>query len=287
MFRYRGFRSSLCVVCVLCLSLFILTVPAPAWQVAQPPERPDDHQHMHGMDMEMNLPSGVTDHCGPRFTYDDGPRGPSHWDGACNTGHTQSPIDITKAEQMPVPPLAPLLMSYQSADLDMVNACNQYVVKLRFPDNKWLRVARKPYRLSEIVFREPGETAINGKRPVMSLQFVHLSPELSLLVIEVPIVAGKENPIIKTLWKHIPQGGKEDKPEGVKINPIDLLPADHGFYFYRGSQTTPACNEGAMWYVMKNPIEISEGQIAQYKKYYHNTARPLQPVGERPVVESK
>jgi carbonic anhydrase len=41
-----------------------------------------------------------------------------------------------------------------------------------------------------------------------------------------------------------------------------------------------------MWYLMKNPIEMSAAQIAQYKKYYHNTARPLQPVNERPVVES-
>jgi carbonic anhydrase len=37
---------------------------------------------------------------------------------------------------------------------------------------------------------------------------------------------------------------------------------------------------------MKKPIEMSEAQIAQYKKYYHNTARAVQPLGERPVVES-
>jgi carbonic anhydrase len=89
------------------------------------------------------------------------------------------------------------------------------------------------------------------------------------------------------LWEHIPGGGKEQVAEGVKVNAMDLLPADHGFYTFRGSLTNPICNEGVFWFVMKNPIEMSEEQIAQYRKYYHNTARPLQPLRERPVLESK
>jgi carbonic anhydrase len=39
------------------------------------------------------------------------------------------------------------------------------------------------------------------------------------------------------------------------------------------------------WYVMKNPIELSEEQITEYTKHYHNTARPLQPLNGRPVSE--
>jgi len=271
--------------CVLCFFIFAQAIPAGACQAAQPPEKPEPHQHGHSMD--MNIPSGVTDKCGPKFTYDEGPRGPSHWESVCNTGHMQTPIDITKAEKISIPPLPPLQFNYQPAELDMVNDCNQYVIKVRFPMNRWLKVARKPYRLSEIRFHEPGETAVNGRRSPMSLQLVHLSPEATLLVIEVPVLVGKENPVIKTLWQHIPKGGKENTVAGVKINAMDLLPADHGFYRFPGSLTTPICNEGVQWYLMKNPIEMSEAQIAQYRKYYHNTARPLQPVNDRPVVESK
>ncbi|HJX84164.1 MAG TPA: carbonic anhydrase family protein [Candidatus Angelobacter sp.] len=237
--------------------------------------------------MDMNLPSGVTDKCAPGFTYDDGPLGPSHWAGVCNTGHMQTPIDITKSEKISIPLLPPLQFSYQPAELDMVNDCNNYEIKIRFPVNQWLKVARKPYRLSEIRFKEPGETAVNGKRPPMALQFVHLSPEANVLVIEVPVVVGKENPVIKTLWQHIPKGGKENTVAGVRINAMDLLPAGHGFYRFPGSRTVPICNEGVQWYLMKDPIEMSQAQIAKYKTYYHNTARPLQPSNDRPVVESK
>ena len=284
------FRNRVAVRCLLAFFVMLawcwFSLPA-VGQAADPPEKVDPHQHMHGHGMEMNIPSGATDKCGPSFTYDDGPNGPSHWPGVCTTGHMQAPIDITKSEQWSIPPLPVLHMNYKPADLDMVNACNQYVIKVRFPWNQWLKYRGKPYRLSEIDFREPGETAINGKRPPMSLQFVHLSPELSLLIIEVPVIVGKENPVIKTLWEHIPAGGKEEKAEGLKIDPTDLAPVDHGYYRFPGSASTPGCSEGGTWFLMKTPIEMSQAQIDRYKEFYHNTARPLQPANDRPVFESK
>jgi carbonic anhydrase len=324
MFRNPGFRFSLLAVGGLFfISVFTHTAPA-AGQAAEPPEKPEPRQNSYGHGMDMNVPSGASDKCEPKFTYEDGPRGPSHWDGVCNTGHMQTPIDIKNPQIVPIPPLPPLEFKYQPADLDVVNDCNTYEIKLRFPDNQWLRVNRKPYRLSEIEFHEPGENAVNGIRPPMSLLMVHLSPESTLLVIEVPIVVGKENPVIKTLWQHIPKGGKErlvrDVKDnaagllpargssgslttapfcdltkvdiervagGIKINAADLLPADHGFYRFPGSLTTPICNEGVQWYLMKHPIEMSQAQIDEYRKYYHNTARPLQPLNHRPLVESQ
>ncbi len=78
------------------------------------------------------------------------------------------------------------------ADLDIVNDCKQYRIALKFPDNDWLVMGKKPYNLAEIHFREPGENAVNGKRPRMSVQLVHYSPEGVFLIIEVPVVAGRK-----------------------------------------------------------------------------------------------
>jgi len=269
--------------CLLALATVCLPATG-ACQVAEPAEKPAQH-HQHPMSM-MNLPSGASDKCAPEFSYAAGLLGPNSWGGVCKTGRAQSPVDITKTERMPSPPLARLEFHYQSADLDMVNDCNHYLLKVRFPENQWFKVSRKPYRLSEIDFHQPEENAVNGKRSPMSLQLVHLSPEATLLIIEVPIVVGKANPAIKTLWEHIPQPGKEHVTQGVKIDPMDLLPADRGYYSYRGSLTNPTCNEGVLWFVLKHPIEMSAAQIAEYRKHYHNAARPLQPLGERPVAES-
>jgi carbonic anhydrase len=276
-FRPAAFFALLLLTC-------IGAAPA-AGQIAQPPERPERHRHDHSMD--MNLPSGVTDKCGPTYTYDEGPRGPSHWAGVCGTGHMQSPIDISNPEKIPLKLLPQPLFNYQPTELDMVNDCNNYQLKLRFPANHWLKVGKKPYRLSEIRFREPGETAVNGQRPPMALQLVHLSPEANFLIVEVPVAAGKENPTIKILWEHIPYWGQEVKVADIKINVMDLIPADRGFYRFPGSLTAPICNEPVQWYLMKEPIEMSEAQIDQYRKYYRNTARPLQPLNNRPLVESQ
>ncbi len=262
---------------VLCSSLVHAT-SGNACSVAAEPQ----HSHPKGQPHQMNTPDPGNQKCDPKFTYEEGPHGPDHWEGVCTTGHMQAPIDIQHAEKLR---LAPISFLYQPAELTMVNDCNHYRIQVRFPDNQWLRVGKKPYFLSELHFHEPGENAVNGKRPAMSIHMVHLSPESTFLVIDVPVVVGKENPVIKTLWEHIPEKGREDKFPGVKINAGDLLPADRSYYRFPGSLTTPLCNEGVEWYVMKNPIEMSEAQIEEYKKHYHNTARPLQPVNDRPIAE--
>ena len=121
----------------LLMLIFAGSVPAAA-QIAQLPERPEQHRHSH----DMNLPSGVTDKCEPTYTYEEGPRGPSHWAGVCNTGHMQTPIDISKTEKVSLALLPRLRFNYQPAELDIVNDCNHYQLKLRFPPNQWLKVGR-------------------------------------------------------------------------------------------------------------------------------------------------
>ena len=235
-----------------------------------------EHHHLH-------LPLGEAA-CAPKFTYDQGALGTASWPGLCGLGKMQSPIDISQTEKLPVDGLK---FAYRPSDLDIIDDCNDYRILLKFPDNYWLTVGKKPYNLTELHFREPGENAVNGKRPRMSVQLVHYSPEGVFLVVEVPIVAGKENPTIQTLWKHLPAPGKESKVAGVRINPADLLPSDHSFYRFPGSLTTPICNEVVTWYVLKSPIELSETQIREYAKHYHNAVRPIQPLNGRPVVESQ
>jgi carbonic anhydrase len=273
----------LLALCGLCRSGFSHPALA-ASQVIETLEKVEAGQHDgHGDHHHLHLDLGA-EKCESKYTYNEGLLGPSHWGGLCLSGKMQSPIDITHSDRLPVDNLK---IGYQPADLDIINDCNQYRILVKFPDNYWLQVGKKPYNLTELHFREPGENAVDGKRPRMSIQFVHFSPEGVFLIIEVPVVAGKENPVIKTLWKHIPAPGKENKVDGARINPADLLPADRSFYRFPGSLTTPICNEVVTWYVMKNPIELSEAQIQEYRKRYHNTARPLQPLNGRPVVENQ
>jgi carbonic anhydrase len=271
-----GMRLQIYASCAL---IFVLASPARS-QIAQLPEKAEQHHHSGH---HMNIPDEATGTCAPTFTYEEGPQGPSHWEGMCSTGRTQSPIDIRLAQKVS---MVPLTLAYQPAPLDIVNDCNHHRLVLRFPDNYWLKVGKKPYFLSEVDFHDPGEDAVNGKRPRMAIRLIHLSAESVFLIIEVPVVAGTDNPAFKALLGNVPEAGKENS-DAAMINVMDFLPADRSYYRFQGSLTIPICNEDVTWLVMKHPIELSEAQIAQYEKYFHNTARPLQPLNGRPVAESQ
>src|SRR5579864_1793896 len=191
MFQKQAFGLSSLLITGLCFFGFANAAPPAAGQVAQPAEKmePDEHQHGQHEHHHLHMSMGE-EKCDPKFTYEEGAQGPSHWPGLCTTGKMQAPIDIQHADKLRI---YDLTFNYQPADLDIVNDCNEYRILVKFPDNYWLTVGKKPYFLSELHFREPGENAVNGKRPRMSIQLVHFSPEGVFLIVEVPVIAGKEN----------------------------------------------------------------------------------------------
>jgi hypothetical protein len=94
MFRNLGFTVPLLLICGLYSSVFAYASPGEGCQAAQPPEKTDQKQHQHGH--QMNVPSGSSQTCEPKFTYDAGPRGPENWGGVCNSGHTRNRQSISQ-----------------------------------------------------------------------------------------------------------------------------------------------------------------------------------------------
>jgi len=73
--------------------------------------------------------------------------------------------------------------------------------------------------------------------------------------------------------------------------PVDLLralgPVLKGDYFrYKGSFTTPPCDEVVKWFVFKTSLSISEAQWHSFKKLFPNpaNARPVRPLNDRKVA---
>jgi len=62
---------------------------------------------------------------------------------------------------------------------------------------------------------------------------------------------------------------------------FELLPEQHeDFYHYKGSLTTPPCYESVMWIVDRNPISISEEQIAKFRELKNNAANQISNIGD-------
>jgi len=64
------------------------------------------------------------------------------------------------------------------------------------------------------------------------------------------------------------------------------LPANHSFYTFPGSLTTPPCSENVTWLVLTKPMTLSKEQIEKFAAIYPDNARPVQPLNGRSVLES-
>lgn len=206
--------------------------------------------------------SAQADGHGPHWSYH-GHGGPAHWAEldpafeACAKGLSQSPINISKTEK---------------ADLPAGNS---------------LKVGEQSYELLQFHFHTPSEEAVAGKRAAMVAHFVHKNAEGRLGVVGLLIQPGKRNAGFDSVFAHMPRPGEKITVDDLKLDLAGLLPASLSYYSFEGSLTTPPCSEGVSWMVLKSPVTVSPEQIKAFRRLVHENARPLQPLHERVVKESR
>jgi len=184
-----------------------------------------------------------------------------------------------------------------ASELDLEN--NGHSVELLFdpdrydadkkPSQRKLTYNNKTYTLKNLHFHYPSEHRLFGVTFPMEMHFVHEDVSNNKAVFAVFLKFGTKNAILAPLF---------DKMEAKKLNKKDdkapvtfgtsdltrLLPQNPLFVTYQGSLTTPDCGKGVVWLLSQIPMEISEGQLEQFKaaiKYGRDgvavNARPLQP----------
>ena len=222
----------------------------------------------------------------PHWAYQ-GKEGPQAWGdldasfSACKLGHEQSPIDIHGASRAH---LAPLALDYRASSADIVN--NGHTVQVNLADAGTFTLDGVAYKLVQFHFHTPSEEHVNGKGYPMVAHLVHKSEDGKLAVIGVLLKEGKANAALQHVFAGLPHGAGEKHALDQAFNPADLLPADHGYYRFTGSLTTPPCSEGVHWQVLKEPVEVSHEQIKAFQKLYKANARPIQPLYKRVVEQS-
>lgn len=224
----------------------------------------------------------------PHWTYG-GATGAEQWGSldknyeTCALGQRQSPIDIRRTIRADLPAIE---FAYQATALSIID--NGHSVKVDTADAGTITVDGESYALQQFHFHKPSEEKINGKPYAMVAHLVHQSKAGKLAVVAVLFEAGKEQALIRTLWTNLPlEQGKAVVRPGLKIDPTQLLPAKRSYYTFLGSLTTPPCTEGVLWLVLKNPVQVSKGQLAAFATIYKNNVRPVQPVNGRVIKESR
>ncbi|HMF12974.1 MAG TPA: carbonic anhydrase family protein [Gemmataceae bacterium] len=214
--------------------------------------------------------------------------GPSQWSEmkpefeVCRTGTRQSPIDISAAEKADLPAID---FKYQASPLRIIN--NGHTIQVNLPPGSTITVADHSYALLQFHFHTPSEEAIHGKHHALVAHFVHKDADGKLAVVAVLFDAGKSNAVLApVLAKMPPEEGPERTVEGTSLDPAKVLPAKRGYYEFEGSLTTPPCSEGVRWFVLKQPVTLSQQQLDAFRKLYPRNARPTQPLNGRVVRES-
>ncbi len=217
-----------------------------------------------------------------------GVAGPAAWGAIrpefklCGNGQRQSPIDIRDGIAVE---LETVQFDYRASDFKVID--NGHTVQVNIGNGNSIQVGGRRYELVQFHFHRPAEERINGRSFDMSLHLVHQDAEGRRAVVGLLLERGAPQPVVQTVWNNLPL---EKSIEQAGLNPMDLmqlLPSDRGYYTYMGSMTTPPCDEGVLWMVMRQPVTVSQSQLDIFARLYPMNARPLQSAAGRLIKQSE
>ena len=217
----------------------------------------------------------------------DGAAGPDAWGkmrpefNKCSTGTRQSPIDIRGGIAVD---LEPIQFDYRPSAFSVID--NGHTVQVNVEPGNSITITGKRYELVQFHFHRPSEERINGRQYDMVAHLVHKDVDGHLAVVAVLLDRGSAQAIVQSVWNNLPLEKGDEVRAGTRIDLAQLLPEDKRYYTYMGSMTTPPCNEGVLWMVMKQPVPISVEQVAIFSRLYPMNARPVQQADGRLIKES-
>ncbi len=215
----------------------------------------------------------------------EGDAAPEHWGGMkeeyalCGSGKMQSPVDIRDDQ---AGALSAIEFNYQAvSNPQVVN--NGHTIQVNYAAGSYAVIHGKRYDLLQFHFHSPSEHTLYGKPADMVAHLVHKAADGELAVVAVLFNKSSENAVLKPVWEGMPHHEGKGTVMAT-INAADLLPADHSYFHYVGSLTTPPCSEGVKWQVLKNPVSVSADQVAAFTGIFPHSVRPVQPLNTRSVT---
>lgn len=228
---------------------------------------------------------------GSHWSYE-GETGPKSWGALkkeykdCADGARQSPIDIVTDSIKDAESLDNLYFDYKDTDINIVN--NGHTIQVNSDNTSYALFQGKKFKLLQFHFHSLSEHSINGKYYPMEVHLVHQAEDGELAVVGVFLKEGEYNKELQKIFKFMPVNvGDSSTNHNFKINSNDLLPKVREYYHYLGSLTTPPCTQIVEWYVMKNPIEISQKQLEQFNKLYSGNYRPTTLLNSRVILKKQ
>jgi len=231
--------------------------------------------------------------------------GPNHWgtvtfpfatcgagDPFVEVGKKQTPVDIDTANTITAG-LPAIAFQYRKTPFKVENT--GHVVEVPYAAGSTISIDHDTYELLQFHFHAPSEHTVNGKSAAAELHLVHRNNLLDLAVVGVLVNVGYPvNTIIDEILRNAPRAEGEIDLHGT-INAKDVLPQFKGYYTYSGSLTTPPCSEGVRWFVLREPVFVSQEAIdhlhdviREFPHYdgFADNNRPVRPLNGRAILKS-
>lgn len=193
---------------------------------------------------------------------------------ACGKGHEQSPLDIRVARLNKA--LKPIEFHYISGPMTLENTGNGIVARVN-PGSSMVADGVR-YNLVELDFHHPSEHPVKGKLSDMEVDLVHRSDDgkMAILAVRLNQDRGFPNPLLATLFSHLPTSPGATTKIADMVNAGGLLPTDRGYWTYVGSEVTPPCTEGVRWFVFEEDLSLSREQMRAFANLIRMNTRPMQ-----------
>ncbi len=225
---------------------------------------------------------------GPHAHWDYlGVENPSHWGmlskeyQTCETGNRQSPINITMAHHGDHH--QKLEFHYQTSQLHEMN--NGHTIQVSHVSGCRVDLNDRKYKLRQFHFHAPSEHHIEGKAFPMEMHLVHQDNDGHILVIAVMMETDATQPVLRKLWKWLPEQREKEVSIPLELSLTEILPTNTHHFTYSGSLTTPPCTEGVQWIVLKEPMHVTQQDVDQFVHIIGHNARPIQPLRHRHIHE--
>ena len=212
----------------------------------------------------------------------------------------QSPIDIDTANLQEGEDRR-LTFDYREADVKLLLKSPKLELK-PMTEGAWgaVSVDGKNWTLDSVHAHAPGEHSVNGDLYPGEVHFVHKpqgdeSKEPPLLVVGA-FLAYQEDSLVLPFEKYLKNGagykyksGELELHPGHPFDPYQILPKKpSAYYAYKGSLTTPPCDERVEFLLLKNPVLVTPDSLRGFDEWFPGgTNRPIQPRFQRPVFLHK
>ncbi|HEX6180679.1 MAG TPA: carbonic anhydrase family protein [Chitinophagaceae bacterium] len=221
--------------------------------------------------------------------------GPDNWASltpayaVCGNGQAQSPVAITTINAKGS---TAWKLDYKNSSLRIIHTeqmdnliDNGHTIQVNVDEGSTLTFENKIYMLKQFHFHTPSEHTLDEKHAPMEMHFVHQAQDGSLAVMAVLFKEGKvTNENLAKIIAHLPNiKGEAKHVKDVNLQLNMHLPEENHAYHYIGSLTTPPCNEGVQWLVLKDPVQLTRNQVEAFSSRIGKNNRPIQPLHDRKI----